>query len=348
MTMLTTRFGDLNRLAELMRRDDPSLTDAWLEPDGKYQVRRRRLKELTGAAVSGLAPAFRTIPAEDFPTLYYGWGRCRVGSTALCNLFGVAGLPSYFQPVKAGLRNLLTGGPMIPWVLPRAGEQAHVFSKEVAGPYLMAECLFIPLQILIEAGYPPNRLHLIMLDRDPAASLASWYAKWSDRVPRARLLKHFIIASLNAVRVEGYARRHGVRVTHYVHEASRRPETAAAALFARLGLAERFSAKALTEWNGVEEFTSDRSSLIFTKEPDVYFVEGVHRSAHRYGFLERGRGPVTDEELDLIERLGVDDLYHAAAGACSHELGIALDAPSLPDPAMIDGMAGAAMPRPTA
>ncbi|WP_199902076.1 sulfotransferase family protein [Azospirillum sp. B506] len=340
MSILTTRFGDLNRLSELMKRDDPSISTSWLEPDGKYQLQRFRLDRMTNSIAQSLGEGFRRIPPDQFPTLYYGWGRCRVGSTALANLFGVAGLPAYFQPVKAAMRNFLTGCPQTPWVPPSSREQPCLFSKEVAGPYLMAECLFIPLQILIEAGYPADRLHLILLDREPALSLASWFAKWSDRVPRSRLLKHFVIASLNAARVEAYAAREGVRTTHYVHEASRQPEKAAAALFRRLGLSDRFFAGAVTDWNGVEEFTSDRSSLIFTKEPDVYFVPGVHRAGSSYRYLDRDPGSVSDDDLALLDRMGIPDLYRSCAEACARELGISLDQlgpplTRLPDPAML-------------
>nr|WP_222529873.1 sulfotransferase family protein [Azospirillum sp. 412522] len=340
MSILTTRFGDLNRLSELMRRDDPSLLTSWLEPDGKYQLHRMRLDKMTGSIAGSLREVFRNIPPHEFPMLHYGWGRCRVGSTALANLFGVAGLPAYFQPVKAAMRNFLTNCPQTPWRPPSARDQPYLFSKEVAGPYLMAECLFIPLQILIEAGYPADRLHLIMLDREPALSLASWFTKWSDRVPRRRLLKHFVIASLNAIRVEAYAAREGVRTTHYVHEASRQPERAAAALFRRLDLSDRFFAGAVTEWNGVEEFTSDRSSLIFTKEPDVYFVPGVHRAGGSYRYLDRDSGSVTDDDLELLDRMGIPDIYRTCADACARELGISLDPAGmplgrLPDPAVL-------------
>ncbi|WP_372395368.1 sulfotransferase family protein [Azospirillum sp. HJ39] len=340
MSILTTRFGDLNRFAELMRQDDASILKSWLEPDGRYQLRRIRLDKMTNSISGSLAEVFRQVPPDEFPMLHYGWGRCRVGSTALANLFGVAGIPAYFQPVKAVMRNFLTDCPQTPWVLPSASDQPHLFSKEVAGPYLMAECLFIPLQILIEAGYPADRLHLIMLDREPALSLASWYTKWSDRVPRSRLLKHFIIASLNAIRVEAYAAREGVRTTHYVHEASRQPERAAAALFRRLELSDRFFTGVVTDWNGVEEFTSDKSSLIFTKEPDVYFVPGVHRAGSSYRYMDRGLGSVTDDDLDLLDRMGIQDLYRACADACARELRISLEPAGvaqtrLPDPALL-------------
>ena len=37
-----------------------------------------------------------------------------------------------------------------------------------------------PLQALIEAGYPPDRLKLILIDREPLTSLASWLAIFSS------------------------------------------------------------------------------------------------------------------------------------------------------------------------
>jgi cysteine synthase len=45
-----------------------------------------------------------------------------------------------------------------------------------------------------------------------------------------------VLAALNAVRVGGYARRHGVPVTHYVYEASRAAFRAARALAASEGI----------------------------------------------------------------------------------------------------------------
>lgn len=312
-------------MSDLIRSDNDSLLSLWMEPDGKYQTRDFRLNDLTDTVVSVLSADFHQIPTDDFPHLYYGWGRCRVGSTAIANLFGEAGIPSYYQPVKSSMRNSLTGAPQSHWTPPFAHDHPHIFSKEVAGPYLMAECLYIPLQILIEAGYPSDRLHLIMLDRDPVLSLASWLNKWTDRVPRDRLVRHFILASLNAIRVEGYAKRHGVATTHYIHEASRDPVRAAAALFHHLGLSNHFSAEAVTDWGEVEAFDSEKSSVIFVKEPDVYFVPGLHCAEAGYRYIDRSRGAVTDADLDLLTRMGVPQLYEACALACMGELHLSLD-----------------------
>src|SRR5919197_1521137 len=66
------------------------------------------------------------------------------------------------------------------------------YQTRTAGPYVLAESLFNPLQALIEAGYPPNRLHAIILDRAPASSLASWLDKWSDRAPQSTLVYNYV------------------------------------------------------------------------------------------------------------------------------------------------------------
>jgi hypothetical protein len=164
--LTASSLAELERWAELVRRDSPALTTVPLIPDGKYQTRAMSLHAATRNVARCLAEGFQQVATDAFPVLYCGWGRCRVGSTALANLFGAAGLPSFFQPIKAVLRNVLTDSRCLPWQLPHAAVEPHIFCKDVGGPYLMAECLYIPLQMLIEAGYPADRLHLIMLDRD--------------------------------------------------------------------------------------------------------------------------------------------------------------------------------------
>jgi hypothetical protein len=273
-------------------------------------------------ATECLAKAFGQRSAEDFPLLYCAWGKCRVGSTALTNLFGVAGMPSYFQPVKVILRHALMGGVGAPWQLPSATNQPHAFCKEMAGPYVMAECLFQPLQPLIEAGYPADKLHFIMLDRDPASSLASWLEKWSDRVPENTLLKNYVIATLNTLRVESYARKHGIPITHYVYEASKEPVQSIRILFDRLGLAHRFTEDAVTEWNEMGKLESESARITFVKEPTVWTMPGLHGSDTAYRYRTRATASLSDAKLDMLERYGINDIYRASVQACVRDLGL--------------------------
>jgi len=325
MSSLKTSADETDRLADPVRRDHPSLDTMVLPMDGKYQTRPAALDELMWEVRDCLGETFRHWRPEDFPTLYCAWGRCRVGSTALTNLFGVAGMPSYFQPVKVILRHRLVGHAGEPWAVPQASEQPHIFSKEMAGPYVLAESLFLPLEPLIEAGWPADKLHMIMLDRDPASSLASWLEKWSDRVPEDRLIQNYVISTLNALRIESHARRQGVAVTHYVYEASKDATGSVRRLFDRLGLGARFTESAVTDWRERGQIESKSSGITFLSEPKVYTVTGIHGSDTAYRYRSRKTASLTDAQREVLERYRVHDMYRASVEACISDLGLDTD-----------------------
>jgi hypothetical protein len=322
MSIPPTSADETERLADLVRQQHPSLDTMLLKPAGRFQTRTVALDTLMREVTDCLAGGFRHRHAGDFPMLYCAWGKCRVGSTPLTNLFGVTGMPSYYQPLKASLRDALAGRPLTPWIVPSATDQPHIFSKETAGPYVLAESLAIPLRPLIEAGYPPDRLHAIILDRKPACSLASWLAKWPDRAPESALLQHYVIAALNALRVESYTRRHGIAVTHYVYEASKEAVSSVRVLFDRLDLASRFTEDAVTDWRETGQLQSESSRIIFPNEPAYYTAPGVHGSDTAYRYHARGTAWLSETHLALLERCGVNDVYHASVKACVRDLGL--------------------------
>jgi len=322
MTIHTMSIGELERVADLIRRNHASLDTMQLIPDGKYQTRTVTLAGVTREVTERLRENFRHRAAEDFPTLVYAWGKCRVGSTALNNLFGAAGLPSYYQPVKTILRHRLLGAAGEPWAVPLAAERSHVFAKETGGPYVPVESLFIPLQPLIEAGYPVDKLRLILLDREPESALASWLNKWSERVPQSKLIRNYIVAALNKYRVGTYARRHGIPTTHYVYEASKDSVQSVRVLFDRVGLASRFATRTVTDWSEIGHMDSERAKIIYPIEPDVYVVPGLHGSDTAYRYRDRGTDLLNDAQMGLLERFRIRDVYRASAEACTRDLGL--------------------------
>ncbi len=322
MSVSRTEIGELERLADRVRSEDPSLQAVVLEPNGKYQTRTLALDALTREVTQRLAQGFGGLGPEQFPTLYCAWGKCRVGSTALTNLFGVAGLPSYYQPVKTIARHRLLGGEGAPWLLPARTAHPQIFSKEMGGPYVLAECLYIPLQPLIEAGYPPDKLHLVLLDRDPSRSLASWLNKWSDRVPENTLIRNYVISALNAVRVKGYARRHGVPVTHYVYEASKEAVQSVLALFNRLGLSHRFTEGVVTDWKDMGQLESEKAQIIYPDEPAVYHVPGLHGSDTAYKYRDRAMRSLSETQIEMLAHSGVVEVYNASVAGCVADLGL--------------------------
>jgi hypothetical protein len=326
MNLDTTSTSALERMADLVRRQHHSLDTMLLPPVGEFQTRTVALDTLTREVADCLAEAFRHRHAEDFPMLYFAWGKCRVGSTPLTNLFGMAGMPSYYQPLKAMLRDAQVGHPLASWTIASSTEQPHIFSKETCGPYTLAESLFLPLRPLIEAGYPPHKLHFIMLDRDPASSLASWLDKMRDRAPANTLIHNYVVAALNALRVESYARRQGIPVTHYVYEASKEAVSSVRVLFDRLGLADRFADHTVTDWRKTGQLHSESSRIIFPDEPALYKPAGLHGSDTAYRYRARATASLSDAVLKLLERSGVNAIYRASVKACVRDLG--LDAPT--------------------
>jgi hypothetical protein len=311
----------LERMADLVRRQHPSLDRMPLLPEGKYQTRTTALDVLTREATACLASGFQNHDAEDFPMLFCAWGKCRVGSTPLTNIFGLAGMPSYHQPVKSILRHALVGSRGAPLLVPSATDQPDIFAKETAGPYALAESLFIPLQPLIEAGYPPDRLHVLILDRDPASSLASWLANWSDRASASTLIYNYVIAALNAIRIEGYAKRHGITVSHYVYEASKEAVSSVHALFNCLGLATRFTADIVTDWKEMGQLESESTRIIFPDVPSIFPTSGIHGADTAYRYHARQTG-LNESHMDLLKRCGVNEVYRASVKACVRDLGL--------------------------
>ena len=251
---------------------------------------------------------------------YCAWGKARVGSTALNNLFGLTGFPSYYQPIKSMLRLAFAGAPIETCAWPTADQHAALFSKETQGPYTLGECLFIPMQVLIEAGYPPSKLHLIVLDRDPERSLASWIGRLTALQPADVLAAHYMISALNVNRVRRYAQNQGVPVTHYVYEASKEPVTAARALFSRLGLAEVFSDRVVTDWGDRGDLdTASAHQIIYPTQPSVYDLPGLHGSDTGYRF-RNGTTQISDTHRELLARCGVNQAYRQSVAGCIADL----------------------------
>ncbi|MGJ5203864.1 sulfotransferase family protein [Bradyrhizobium sp. HKCCYLR20261] len=322
MLLDTNSAASIAEMAALIRTEDSSLNTMQLTPVGAFQSRTVTLQTLMREVTESLAEAFRRRPAQDFPMLYFACGKARVGSTALSNLFGMTGMPSYYQPLKAMLRDAMVGQPLTPWIIPSTADQPNLFSKETIGPYVIAESLFNPLKLLIDAGYPPHRLHLIALDREPASALASWLDKLISRASENTLLAHYIIAALSAARVSSYARQQGVPVTHYVYEVSKEPIASVRVLFDRLGLSASFAEDAVTSWQQPGQEHGSNARVIFPSEAAIYKVPNLHTSDSAYRFQPRATGAVTSAQLELLERCGVNDVYRASVAACIGDLGL--------------------------
>ncbi|MFD0883335.1 hypothetical protein ACFQ08_02015 [Streptosporangium algeriense] len=311
------------KLRELLVSDDPALLETDLLPDGAYQLETVRVSSLSRRVSDTLRAGFGDRRPEDFPLLVVGWGKCRVGSTALTNMFGIAGLRSYYQPVKTIARHMLVGLPGHAWTLPDDGEA--LFAKEMAGPYVHYETLFDPVECLLRAGWPADRLHLLILDRDPKASLSSWMNKWEGKIGRTRVLENFVLSSLNYGRMREHARTEGVAHTHFPYEFSRMPERTVSALFERLGLAHRYGPRILSDWGESGDLNSSEAKVIYPVEPAPYIVPGLHGQGERYRYQSRRPDNLTPAEISEAEDADVRAAYRTSVDAACDELGLTED-----------------------
>ena len=92
MMMGTASDAEFERIADLVRRDDPALTAMRLDPDGTYQTRTATLDSLREEVKQCLADGFRRRGSDEFHA-YCAWAGAASDRLALANLFGVAGLP---------------------------------------------------------------------------------------------------------------------------------------------------------------------------------------------------------------------------------------------------------------
>lgn len=316
-------YKDFDELVYQVRINDPALMDRVMEPDGYFQTRRTTLAETQRVITDLNAPELRDRTPEDLPTIVFAWGKCRVGSTALTNLFGIAGIPAYYNPIKTAVRHFVLEGEGEPWRVPQRSENPLIFAKNMSGPYHLIDCLVNSLQILVEAGYPPSRIELVMLDRDPYRALDSWINIWGHLIPVERLVQHYIISALNSLRIAEYASQVGIRTSHYVYEASRIPDNAVHRLFRRLGLLQLFNGNVVENWNEKGALASLDSKIIFPKLPGpLQDIRGMHASAPRYLYRERSADRIAPEYRALIEKSGVVECYLRTGFACAEELNL--------------------------
>lgn len=88
-------YPNLDQICAAIKADDAKISFLAVTGDRtRYQTVETRLADLNQRIVDTLARAFQDRSADRFPALAVSCRKCRVGSTALTNLFGIAGFPS--------------------------------------------------------------------------------------------------------------------------------------------------------------------------------------------------------------------------------------------------------------
>jgi hypothetical protein len=296
-----------------------------MEPDGYFQTRHTTLNEVTQAITEEVAESLQGRSAQDLPTIVFAWGKCRVGSTALTNLFGIAGIPAYYNSIKTAVRHHLVGSVGDRWDIPQREEHKFIFTKNMSGPCHLVDCTVNSLQILVEAGYPVERIELLVLDRDPYKALDSWLNIWGHLIPHETLVQHYVLSALNAICIKAYAAKMGIRTSHYVYEATRIPDQTVSRIFSRLGIEQANGVS--TSWDEKGALESKHSKIIFPRLPEpLRHIPGMHAAETRYLYKDRrSANRIVPEHRVLIERTGVIERYREAGLYSAAELNLSME-----------------------
>lgn len=249
---------------------------------------------------------------DNPPSLILIAGPCRSGTTALGNVFAHAGYISYMQPIKS-IRRAIEEGTEVPEFKIDAS-QTVIVSKETFGAKTESE-YFDPVEILLKAGYPKEKIHLIMMMREPASTLTSWTWMW-DEV----LMDGFIRSYRESDGILRNAKALGVATTSYVHEAIRDNSSGLVVerLFNRtFGNVE--VANSSVDWSKGPNFESDKKVRFFD-EPPERFVHAVKTwGGYEYRAL---KSELLLNEVVKLKEEGIFKIYNDFLQRCKLDLGI--------------------------
>ena len=256
------------------------------------------------------------IITQNLPKLIVIIGPCRVGTTALANIFTKIGLTAYMQPIKSALRAKESKAEIIPWkIIP----EKLALTKETLGAETQAE-FFDPIKILLALGYPANKLILIPMIRDPRKTLASWKMMWGNLN-----LENFILAFKLTLKIKEGAEQLGIKTIPYVHEVIRdnQPSTVIQRLFEKTGL--RNNSDHMLDWTNDPKFGDENpeiSKLKFFDVPPDKFVKEV-REWGEYKYREEPYLKLSEKDkLFLKKNQNIIDTYEKFRLDCQKSLNL--------------------------
>ncbi len=275
------------------------------------------------------------VPTEC-PFILVAVAPCRSGTTAQLRVFAEAGVPAHYQPLKAILRDLEQGKESA-FRIPE--DKPKIFIKETVGPYTVGESTLDPLAILLNAGVPKDRIHLIPMLRQPMATFASWIKVnqaverfFGGAIPTDDLLSNLITSYETVEQIRQQALDLGIPTTTFVQESLRdnSPIDVVESLLNKTGLS--FNKNSVEGWRSLPQMGSMGSNIIFhpvDSEPEK--DEGA-QIIHKILLNSDGLQYIAKEDNDariiqpeqrrrlLGSRLG--SIYEGFRGASEIDLGL--------------------------
>lgn len=150
------------------------------------------------------------IDKESIPEIYLIIGTSRGGTSAMARSFA-GQFPTYYQFIKAILESTdKTYGKQDRIDLTLVSERIGL--KETFGAWNIPASTFDPVEILLKAGIPKDKIHVLALLRDPLHTYNSWKKKYNDTN-----LNIFLKAYQNVIDVSDKAEDEGIDVYRLVY-----------------------------------------------------------------------------------------------------------------------------------
>lgn len=244
------------------------------------------------------------IFSDKLPLLTIIVGPCRVGTTALANLFSKAGIITYLQPLKSARRAIEAGNESVKLYF---NNDESAVLKETIGAHSEAE-YFNPVKDLIDLGYPKDRIQLIAIVRNPTKTLASWKEMWDD-VEFSKFVEAYELTAA----IKKYSKNLGIKTISFVHEATREnaPKIVVQKLFDALGYSNVISSQVIN-WNSGPLFGEENpntSMMKFFDVPPERFVKEV-KYWGKYQFREEPELTLSNADaLNVTRNNKLNDIY---------------------------------------
>lgn len=261
----------------------------------------------------------------ECPEIVVAVGPCRSGTTVYLRVFGQSGIQSWYQPLKSILRGYLHHND-IHFTIP---ETKRLFIKETLGAYIKNEALYDPIEVLLLAGVPKEKIRLLSLIREPYATISSWIEQFSQFSEREDLVEICLLSYESVYNIKRNAESLGIHSTTFVYESWRdnAPLLVMRNLFERLRIP--FSPAALSNWKALSSLASKESNFFMLYEPPFYHYKDFFVKVKRSTGLAYYPKPLdviyrylSPERIAQIERSRALQIYEELINVSERDLNI--------------------------
>ena len=264
------------------------------------------------------------LPDKEFiPVLYLLVGPCRTGTSIYLQVFSNSNIDSFNNPIKHSLQKIMFGDGGTFKVQPLS----KLFFKESIGAITENESKLNPVEVLIEAKYPADKIKLIANIREPLSTFSSWIATYQDKQPRSNLLQNFLMAYNSIPRIIKTAEKHKIQTTSIVYEAFRdnTPKSVVRALMDRIDI--EYTDESIQGWSHPD---SSNSRIHFGDRPQIFkrSTEDTFNQSTNLSFFPKTIAELQEllvaEEVTKIKSMELGKMYELIRQRAENDLSITI------------------------